>query len=76
MALKANAADIKYVQMMIPHHQLAVDASAKEYVDGISPEIHQLARDIMASQKEQITLMKAWLKQVGAPEKGAGTMKM
>jgi uncharacterized protein (DUF305 family) len=76
MALKANAADIKYVQLMIPHHQLAVDASAKEYMDGTSPEIHKLASDIMASQKEQIKFMKDWLKQVGAPEKGSGNMKM
>lgn len=76
MAAKANAADIKYVQMMIPHHQLAVDASAKEYMDGTDPQIHKLASEIMASQKEQIKFMKEWLKQVGAPEKGSGSMKM
>lgn len=63
-----NAADVMFVQMMIPHHEQAIEMSeiilAK---DGVDSEIVALAEQIRAAQDPEITLMEQWLKEWGLP---------
>ena len=63
-----NRADIMFAQMMIPHHQQAIEMSdlllAKTDID---PEVSQLARQIKAAQAPEITQMAGWLAGWGLP---------
>ena len=57
-----NSADVTFAQMMIPHHEQAVQMSddllAKE---GIDQSVIDLATEIKAAQEPEITLLKDWL---------------
>jgi uncharacterized protein (DUF305 family) len=69
-ALRATDAafDLAFVEVMIPHHQDAVDASRAALERASRPEIKQLAAAIIASQTREITLMQGWkLSWSGAP---------
>ncbi len=49
-----------FVMMMKPHHQAAVDM-AKAYLKyGNDPKLTIMAKNIIASQKKEISEMKAW----------------
>jgi uncharacterized protein (DUF305 family) len=57
-----NEADVMFVQMMIPHHEQAVDMSDMVLSkSGINPELQALARQIKAAQQPEIDMMNAWL---------------
>lgn len=64
----ANMADVMFVQMMIPHHEGAIDMSdillAKS---GVDPEVVELAEQIKAAQGPEIEQMKQWLDDWGMP---------
>jgi len=50
-----------FIAGMIPHHQEAVDV-AREVVDrGERAEVRALARDIVATQADEIATLRAWL---------------
>lgn len=53
----------EFIEGMIPHHQEAID-TAKEVIarGGSTPEIMQLAKDIIIAQEKEIILMKSWYK--------------
>ena len=53
-------ADRDFVAGMIPHHQGAVDMARVELKYGKDPALKKLARDIIASQDEQIAFMRKW----------------
>lgn len=57
-----NGADVMFAQMMIPHHQQAIEMSdmilAKE---GVNSEITELAQQIKDAQAPEITQMSGWL---------------
>jgi len=57
-----NQVDVMFAQMMIPHHQQAIEMSdiilAK---DGIKSEVTDLATQIKAAQGPEITTMTGWL---------------
>ncbi|MDO5512297.1 DUF305 domain-containing protein [Corynebacterium sp.] len=61
-------ADVMFAQMMIPHHQQAIEMSdivlAK---DGIPADITTLAEEIKAAQGPEIEQMTGWLEQWGEP---------
>ncbi|MFP5315825.1 MAG: DUF305 domain-containing protein, partial [Actinomycetes bacterium] len=63
-----NDADVMFAQMMIPHHQQAVEMSdivlAKE---GVSPEVMDLATRIKDAQAPEIQTMTGWLEAWGEP---------
>ena len=65
---EANAADVMFAQMMIPHHEQALEMSAivlaKEDVD---PEVAELAEQIAAAQGPEIEQLEAWLDEWGVP---------
>ncbi len=71
-----NAADIMFVEMMIPHHEQAVEMSEMILAkDGVDPEVVALAEQIRAAQDPEISLMEGWLDDWGLPSmSGMGGM--
>lgn len=63
-----SAADVMFAQMMIPHHQQAVDLGVIAENGGASPEVLALAKDISHDQTHEIEHMQAWLTAAGAGE--------
>lgn len=62
-----TGADIMFAQMMIPHHQQAVDMGTLAETRAFSTEVKALAAKIKAEQAPEIAQMKGWLKTAGAP---------
>ena len=63
-----TGADIMFLQMMIPHHQQAIDISNLAIKASSDPELLELAKIIARDQAAEIKQMKAWLKDAGASE--------
>ena len=61
-----TGADIIFLQMMIPHHQQAIDMSGLALKKGTDSELLVLAKDIRDGQGAEIVKMKAWLDGAGA----------
>ena len=63
-----DQADIMFAQMMIPHHEQAIEMSdiilAK---DGVDPEVVELAEEIKAAQGPEIEQMESWLDEWDVP---------
>jgi len=58
--------DVMFLQMMIPHHQQAIDISDLALTKSTDSELLALAKDIRDEQAAEIVKMKAWLDAVGA----------
>lgn len=63
---KYTGADIMFLQMMIPHHQQAIDISNLALKSSSDKELLTLAKSIIKAQSSEITQMKAWLKDAKA----------
>jgi YVTN family beta-propeller protein len=50
--------DIAFARMMIPHHQGAIDMARSELLYGKDPVLRRLAQDIIATQDQEIVLMR------------------
>jgi uncharacterized protein (DUF305 family) len=62
-----NDADVMFAQMMIPHHEQAVEmADAVLAKDGTSPEVAELATEVKAAQAPEIEQLDQWLDTWGA----------
>ena len=61
-----TGADVMFLQMMIPHHQQAIDISNLALKTSKDAELLALAKTIAADQAAEITQMKSWLKDAGA----------
>ncbi len=59
--------DIMFAQMMIPHHQQAVDIGTLAETRASDPEVKALAAKIKGEQSPEITQMKTWLSAANAP---------
>ncbi|MFE0675354.1 DUF305 domain-containing protein [Streptomyces sp. NPDC058867] len=66
-----NDADVAFAQMMIPHHEQALEMA--ELADGraADPEVVELAGRIERAQDPEITTMKDWLKSWKRPTSAA-----
>jgi uncharacterized protein (DUF305 family) len=68
-----NDADVTFAQMMIPHHEQAVEMSnmilAKE---GVNPDVIALAQQIKAAQQPEIDTLKSWLSAWGREPMSGG----
>jgi hypothetical protein len=51
-------ADRDFVEMMVPHHQGAVDMAKAELKYGHNAQLRQLAQEIVAAQQKEITVMR------------------
>ena len=68
-----NDADVIFVQMMIPHHEQAVDMSDMLLSkSGVSPEVEALAKQIKAAQQPEIDMMNTWLEAWGRIQMSEG----
>lgn len=63
---KLTGSDIMFLQMMIPHHQQAIDISTLAIAKSKDSELIALATDIKKGQSAEIVQMKAWLSNAGA----------
>ncbi|MGF1645903.1 MAG: DUF305 domain-containing protein [Kineosporiaceae bacterium] len=63
----ANATDLMFVQMMIPHHEQAVVMSDDALEISEDETVRGLAEDIRAAQQPEIDLMLGWLDDWGVP---------
>jgi uncharacterized protein (DUF305 family) len=50
--------DRDFVSMMVPHHQGAVDMAKAELKYGHNEQLRRVARQIVATQQQQITVMR------------------
>ncbi|MFF5209550.1 DUF305 domain-containing protein [Streptosporangium sp. NPDC000396] len=56
-----NDADSAFAQMMIPHHEQAVEMAELAETRAADPEVKELAAKIKAAQDPEITIMTGWL---------------
>jgi len=61
-----TGADVMFLQMMIPHHQQAVDISKIALKKSKDSELLALANTIIEAQTAEIVQMKTWLNGAGA----------
>jgi len=60
-ALKnADSFDLAFIDMMIPHHEGAVEMAQALLEDGKNPQLQAMARAVIASQTAEIETMKKW----------------
>jgi uncharacterized protein (DUF305 family) len=71
-----SGADIMFAQMMIPHHQQAVDMGTLAETRAENPEVKALAAQIKAEQAPEIEQMKGWLEAANASENMGHDMGM
>ena len=66
MMSKGSKGDISFTQMMVPHHQQAVQMADLALKNAKSQHVIALATQIKAAQKPEINKMQGWLKGWGA----------
>lgn len=73
-ASSGQEGDVVFAQMMIPHHQQAVEMAdlALDDSSGASAKVQALAKDIKAAQGPEIKTMQGWLEQWGAEPASKG----
>lgn len=55
--------DSDFIQLMLPHHQAAIDMAKTELLYGKDPQLRRLAQEIITDQHSEIELMQLWLQQ-------------
>ncbi|ROQ36016.1 uncharacterized protein (DUF305 family) [Streptomyces sp. PanSC19] len=63
-----NEADVMFAQMMIPHHEQALEMARLADGRAEDPEVKKLVAAIERAQDPEIRKMRAWLKGWGKPE--------
>ena len=53
--------DGDFVNLMLPHHQAAVDMARTELLYGSDPQMRRLAQEIITDQESEIRLMQLWI---------------
>ncbi len=73
-----SAADVKFMQGMIPHHAQAVLMAGWSQTNGASPTIQLMCERMLISQRDEIAFMRTWLRDRGqdVPAADATHMKM
>ena len=62
-----SAGDIAFAQLMIPHHQQAIQMADMALANASSDQVKVLATQIKAAQDPEIQTMTGWLTSWGAP---------
>jgi uncharacterized protein (DUF305 family) len=63
-----NDADVRYLQMMVAHHQQGLQMVRLAGSDATRPEIKVLAEAVDVTQSDELTMMTSWLKGWSAAE--------
>lgn len=66
--LRGDAFDKAFLEMMIVHHQGAIDMAKHIPAQAKHEELKKLGSDIITAQTKEIEMMKAWLKDWGYEE--------
>ena len=53
--------DADFANLMLPHHEAAVDMARTELLYGSDPQMRRLAQEIITDQESEIQLMHLWL---------------
>ena len=61
--------DADFVNLMLPHHQAAVDMARTELLYGNDPQMRRLAQEIITDRESEIQLMQLWLGRQKVPTK-------
>ncbi|MGW4206378.1 DUF305 domain-containing protein [Lentzea sp. NPDC004789] len=69
-----NDADVTFVQMMVDHLQLGISLSQLAMAKATKQEAKDLAGAINTTQREELTMLKSWLKLWGRPEGGGANL--
>ncbi|WP_342775859.1 DUF305 domain-containing protein [Micromonospora pisi] len=67
-----NDSDVMFAQMMIPHHQQAVEMADQATTRAKDPELKSLAAQIKTAQAPEISTMTGWLTAWGRPTAAPG----
>jgi len=67
-----SESDITFAQLMIPHHEQAVQMADMALQKATTPEVQQLAQQIKDAQDPEIQQMRGWLTAWDAPEQMDG----
>lgn len=62
-----TAPDVKFITGMIPHHAQAVKMAGWAATRGASAPLQRFAERIAVAQRDEIAMMRAWLRQQGQP---------
>jgi uncharacterized protein (DUF305 family) len=69
-----NDAVVMFAQMMIPHHEQAVDMSNMVLSkSGVSPEVTAPAKQMKAAQQPEIDMLNVWLETWGRTQMPEGS---
>ncbi len=63
-----NGSDQMFLQMMIPHHEQAIEMSDLALAKSKNSEVLKLAQQIKDAQSAEIVSMKSWLQDAGVSE--------
>lgn len=55
-----SSQDIMFAEMMIPHHEQAIEMSDLAFTNTTNPDVLALAEQIRGAQEPEIELMKSW----------------
>lgn len=62
-----HPADVRFMQSMIPHHAQALEMTALVRQHATTDAVRQMALRMEISQRDEIALMEAWLRERGEP---------
>lgn len=60
---RSGDSDVDFVNLMLPHHQAAIEMGKAQLLYGKDPQMRRLAQEIITDQQSEIELMRLWLKQ-------------
>ncbi|BCJ62176.1 DUF305 domain-containing protein [Micromonospora endophytica] len=67
-----NNADVRFVTMMIPHHEQALVMARLVADRGENPQLRSIAERILAAQGPEITFLETWLTERGLNRESGG----
>jgi uncharacterized protein (DUF305 family) len=59
--------DLNFVNLMLPHHQAAIEMAKAQLRYGADPQMRRLAQEVITDQQSEIELMRLWLKNHRSP---------
>lgn len=71
-----GSGEIMFAQLMIPHHQQAVEMANLALKNSNNMKVKLLAKNIITAQKSEMKQMKFWLKVTKSPETMGHQMEM
>ena len=60
--LKGRAFDVKWAQLMMDHHQMALDMAGQQLRSGKNARVKAEAQKVIATQKKEIALLDGWIR--------------